>query len=114
MEEKKIVSIEDRIPKLKEARKKKANRRLLFYLAIFFFLISIIVYLQSPLSYVKKIDVIGSEFVEEQDVIQYSEIKLNANLWMVNKNAVKKALESHPLIEQAEIQRRLPQTIQIK
>ena len=27
MEKKKIVSIEDRIPKLKQARKKKANRR---------------------------------------------------------------------------------------
>ena len=39
MEKKNVVSIEDRIPKLKEARKKKANRRLHF-LSIYFFLLN--------------------------------------------------------------------------
>src|SRR5690625_6591825 len=89
MEKEKIVSIEERIPKLKEARKKKANRRLLFYLAIFFVLISIIVYLQSPFSHIKEIVVHDNVVLSEEDIIEVSEIALNTNIWMLNKNSAK-------------------------
>ncbi|MDY0396300.1 FtsQ-type POTRA domain-containing protein [Virgibacillus halophilus] len=82
---KNIVSIEDRIPKLKHARKKKANRRMISYICIFFCLISIIVYLQSPLSKIKKLAVTGNSYLTDQEIIQQSKLTKNTNIWSVNK-----------------------------
>ena len=69
MEEEKIISIEERIPKLKEKRRKKANRTLLFYLTLFFLLIAIIVYLQSPFSNVAYVAVEGNNVITDEQVI---------------------------------------------
>ncbi|MEI3606720.1 FtsQ-type POTRA domain-containing protein [Pseudogracilibacillus sp. SE30717A] len=114
MEKKKIVSIEDRIPKLKEARKKKANRRLLFYLSIFFLLISIIIYLQSPLSYIKNIEVNGNDVIKKEDVVKLSGLTTSSNIWVMNKQSIIDSMESHPIIETVEVERKLPQTVQLK
>lgn len=113
MEKKKIVSIEDRIPKLKEARKKKANHRLIFYLAIFFVLIAIIVYLQSPLSYIKMVEVNKNNVLSEEEIVKLSGIEINDNIWMYKKKQAIKRLEGHPLVDKATINRSLPSTVEI-
>ena len=114
MEEKKVVSIEDRIPKLKEARKKKANRRLIFYLSIFFFLISAIVYLQSPLSYIKNIEVTGNQVISEKEIIERSGLSSETNIWVINKSSVTDAIKEQPIIKEVEVKRKLPQTVQLE
>ncbi|MBM7598682.1 cell division protein FtsQ [Virgibacillus halotolerans] len=114
MSKKKIVSIEDRIPKLKQARKKKANRRLVFYLTIFFFLISIIVYLQSPLSHIKTISVTGNSYIAEESIINESGLTTDMNIWTINKSDIKKSLNENPVVESVEIGRKLPSTVEIQ
>lgn len=114
MEKKKIVSIEDRIPKLKEVRKKKANRRLIFYLSIFLLLVSAIVYLQSPLSYVKTIDITGNMDVSEIEVIDQSQLTYETNIWSVKQKAIQDSLKTNPIIKTAEVKKKLPWTIEIR
>jgi cell division protein FtsQ len=114
MSNKNIVSIEDRIPKLKQARKKKANRRLIFYLSIFFFLISIIVYLQSPLSHVKTINVQGNVHSTDEEIINLSEITTKSNIWMVNFDTIEKAIKTNSIVNEVEVNRILPWTISIE
>lgn len=113
MKNKKIVSIEDRIPKLKQQRKKKANRRLIFYLSIFFLLISIVVYLQSPLSNIKTIEVNGNQFVTDEQIMEESDIKPRTNIWTINKKHILDAINNHPAIKSATVARKLPRTIEI-
>ncbi|MFA1818657.1 cell division protein FtsQ/DivIB [Virgibacillus oceani] len=113
MSKKKIVSIEDRIPKLKQARKKKANRRLVFYLSIFFFLISIIVYLQSPLSHIKTIQVNGNSFLTDEEVIEHSELETSTNIWTINRDEIVERITNNPIVESAELNRILPRTVEI-
>src|SRR5699024_6041896 len=113
MEKEKIVSIEDRIPKLKEARKKKANRRLVFYLSIFFLLISIIVYLQSPLSQVKHIEVNGNKVLSDKEVIQKSGLALDTNIWIVQKQDMIEKIEELSVVDTVNVHRKLPQTIEV-
>lgn len=113
MDEKNIVSIEDRIPKLKQARKKKANRRLVFYLSIFFLLISIIVYLQSPLSHVKTVTVTGNSFVSDKEVQQMSNVTKKTNIWTVKEKKVKQELDKNPAIQSVEVTKKFPRTIKI-
>ncbi|GAA0495024.1 cell division protein DivIB [Salinibacillus aidingensis] len=113
MAEKKVISIENRIPKLKEARKKKANKRLIFYLLLFFLLISIIVYLQSPLSHVKHITVKGNDFVEESKIVKLSGITNQNNIWNLEFEQMEKQISNQPAIKEVSIERRLPRTVHI-
>lgn len=113
MKQEKIVSIEDRIPKLKQARKKKANRRLIIYLSIFFLLIAIIVYMQSPLSHIKVINVEGVEHVDEQEILKRSELNTETNIWTVTKKSIEQRIEKHPVVSNVEIRKKLPSTIEI-
>ncbi|CQR47789.1 Cell division protein DivIB [Paraliobacillus sp. PM-2] len=114
MAEKKVVSIEDRIPKLKEARKKKTNRRLIFYLSLFFILISIIVYLQSPLSYVKNINVKGNEYIDSSVLIELSELSEEVNFWSFSTSHIEKVLVTHDEIKAANVSRKFPNTVVIE
>jgi cell division protein FtsQ len=113
MAKEKIVSIEDRIPKLKQARKKKANRRLVFYLTIFFFLIAIIVYLQSPLSHVKTVNVTGNSYYPEKEIIEKSGINKDTNIWSIDKEGIVHSLKKSPLIDTVSIETKLPWTVVI-
>src|SRR5699024_4534490 len=90
MDKKTIVSNEDRIQKLREATKKKANRRLIMYLCAFFLLISVIVYLQSPLSHVKHIEVTGNNFLTKKTVKELSSVTKKTDIWTLSKSEIEK------------------------
>lgn len=101
MEKGKVVSLEDRIPKLKQQRRRKVNRRIILLLSLFFSLIVIVAYIQSPLSRIKNISVKGNEFFSASEIIKSSGISLNMNIWKVNKKEVSAKLEGLPEIKQA-------------
>ncbi|WP_186577552.1 cell division protein FtsQ/DivIB [Aquibacillus kalidii] len=113
MSQKNVVSIEDRIPKLKQARKKKANRRLIFYLSIFFTLIFIVIYLQSSLSHVHEVKVSGNYYLEDKAIRDLSEITSEDNFWSVNIKQVKKQIEKHPEIKSVTVSKTFPTTINV-
>lgn len=114
MEKKNIVSIEDRIPKLKHARKKKANRRLIFYLTILFLLIAIVVYLQSPLSHVKQVAVKGNVHVSDEEIKEMSHVTGKDNFWKVDKQQVESSVKGHPEVTKVSVSRDFPNTITIQ
>ncbi|MFB1049660.1 cell division protein FtsQ/DivIB [Paraliobacillus sp. JSM ZJ581] len=114
MAEKKVVSIEDRIPKLKEARKKKTNRRLIFYLSLFFILISIIVYLQSPLSQVKEIIVKGNKYIDDSVLIELSELTNEVNFWSFSTKTQEKLILAHDEIKDVSVNRKFLNTVVIE
>src|SRR5699024_7539769 len=113
MSEKNVLSIEDRIPKLKQARKKKTNRRLIFYLSIFFLLVSLVVYLQSPLSNIKTIKVTGNAVLSNEEIIKLSGLTDQTNIWSINKNEISEILQENPMVSDATVKRSLPQTVEI-
>ncbi|MCZ0703339.1 cell division protein FtsQ [Natronobacillus azotifigens] len=108
-----VISIEDRIPKLKEARKKKTNRRLIFYVFLFFSLISIVIYLQSPLSYVGNIEIIGNRYVSAEEIIKYSKLSSETNIWGVSTEEVSERISQHRELNEVEVSRVFPNTIEI-
>ncbi|HLR53500.1 MAG TPA: FtsQ-type POTRA domain-containing protein [Pseudogracilibacillus sp.] len=114
MEKERIISIEDRIPKLKEARKKKSNRRLIIYLVIFLILLFILVYLQTPLSEVKHIEVEGNQVLSEEEVIEAGEVEYDTNIWSVSKKKTVNSLQENPVIDSVKVERKLPQTLRIQ
>ena len=113
MNKKNVVSIEDRIPKLKQARKKKANRRLIFYLSIFFFLLAIIVYLQSPLSHIKTISLNGNVFLTDDEALEISGLSTKTNIWTISTGEIEEAFQKKPVVESVKVKRKLPWTVEI-
>ncbi|MEH7122953.1 FtsQ-type POTRA domain-containing protein [Bacillus sp. JJ1532] len=113
MEKGNVVSLEDRIPKLKQQRRKKANRRLIFLLLLFFTLISFIIYFQSPLSHIHKIEVLGSSTYSQEELISLSGLSEKINIWKVDESAIKSKLEELPEIKSANVKINLPNTVRM-
>lgn len=87
----KIVNIEERIPKIKEQRKQKANRRLISFIMLFFIMVLIIVYLQTPISKVSTISVTGNENVSKKEIIDLSDINSgDTEFWSLDKQKNRK------------------------
>lgn len=77
----KELSLEDKLPKLKEKRRKEMQRRLISLLLLFSFAILVVVYFVTPLSKVGRITVIGTNEVTDQSVIDASQIRSGDSLW---------------------------------
>ncbi|MGP4072566.1 cell division protein FtsQ/DivIB [Piscibacillus sp. B03] len=105
MAEKKVVSIEDRIPQLKQLRKRKANRRFFTYLTLIILLILVIVYLQSPLSHISNIEVQNNRVISDDEVVELSGLSTNQSFWSINRDEVISSVESHQEISDVTMKR---------
>ncbi|WP_078554840.1 cell division protein FtsQ/DivIB [Bacillus alkalicellulosilyticus] len=113
MKDEKVITIEDRIPKLKEQRKQRANRRLVFFLSFFFFLILLVIYFQSPLSHIKTIEIKGNHHVSSAEIEEASNIMIGTSIWnMDNDDSIESILAIEEIAD-AEITRSLPTTVVI-
>jgi cell division protein FtsQ len=110
----KIVSLEDRIPRLKEYRKKKANRRLILLLFLFFLSVLSVVYFLSPISHVKEITVSGNHVLKTKDIIKWSAIENGMSIWELNKDDVKKRLKKIPEIKSSVVKIQFPNRVHIR
>ncbi|GAB2542941.1 cell division protein FtsQ/DivIB [Gracilibacillus alcaliphilus] len=114
MAQKRVVSIEDRIPKLKQERRKRANRKLVMYVFIFFVLIFIVIYLQSPMSYVRHVNVTGLTWLDQEEIKKQSEIEEDANFWSVRSSQVEENILTNPQIKEVHVTKSFPSTINIE
>lgn len=114
LERGKIVSLEDRVPKLKQQRRRKANKRLIFLLMLFFVLISFVVYFQSPLSHVNKITIMGNSVYPEDKLISLSGLSKESNIWTLNENSIEKRLEKLTEVKSATIEVKFPNNVSIE
>lgn len=113
MTDEKVITINNRIPKLKEQRKQRANKRLIFFLSLFFLLLLLVLYFQSPLSHIKKIVVTGNYFVEEEAIIRASTIELDTSIWNINMDEIAEQVQAIKEISTVEVKRNLPNQIDI-
>lgn len=87
--EKKVLSMEHKLPRLKEQRRRKMLRRLIPMVFLFSFTILVILYFISPLSRISKVTVSGTNEVFDQSVIDASQLKKGESLWEAYFNRAK-------------------------
>jgi cell division protein FtsQ len=107
----KVISLEDRVPNLKLQRRKKANRRLLSLLIIFFLLFLSIVYFQSPLSHVRKINIVGNSVYTDEQLTALSGITKKTNIWKVNEEKIEKKINKLVEIKSVKVKTQLPSQV---
>lgn len=113
MEKGKVISIEDRIPKLKKIRKRKANRRLIILLSLFFILIGCVLYFLSPLSHVKHVEVKGNRYLSDEQIVKLSGINQDQSIWKVDTDQTAVHIKENPEIESVEIVPVFPNLIKV-
>ncbi|WP_188693029.1 cell division protein FtsQ/DivIB [Pullulanibacillus camelliae] len=113
MPEKKVIQLEDRIPKLKAQRKQKANRRMIFYLTILFILILAVVYFESPLSNVHTLSIKGNDYVSKQQIARQSGVTKHSKIWDIDEQKIERSLKKLPMIKHADVQSHFPGTVTI-
>jgi cell division protein FtsQ len=111
LERNKVVVLEERVPKLKQQRRQRANRRLIGYIAFFFMLILCIIYFQSPLSNIKYLEVKGNEHVSDKEIIKLSELTTRTSFWKIKDEVVADKISSHPEIQSVTLQKHFPNKI---
>ncbi|WP_426912336.1 cell division protein FtsQ/DivIB [Sutcliffiella horikoshii] len=113
MEKGKVVTLEDRVPKIKQQRKQKANRRLIIYLSLFFIMLFLIIYSQSPLSKVSGLTVSDNLHVTDEEVITLSGVTKETSIWRVNEEKAAELIQQHKEIASVEVQRIFPNSVEI-
>ncbi|UZJ77249.1 cell division protein FtsQ/DivIB [Fictibacillus sp. KU28468] len=106
MDKEKVVTIEDRIPKLKTQRKQKTNRRMIIYLSLFFLLILVFVYFQSSFSDIKKITVSGNENISDQAIIKAAKISPHTSFLNLSDEDIQKGILKMGEISSVEVHKK--------
>ena len=101
----KIIDIEDRIPTLRERRKKRTNRKFTLLLVIFLLTLLGLLYFQSPYSHVQTIAVKGANLASSQQYIKESGLQVGQSMWEIRTSNAEEHLQKNTAIEEVTIKR---------
>jgi len=110
---KKVIDIEERVPAMRERRRRKTNRKFIFILAVFVIALLLILYFQSPLSRINKVIVKGSLLHDEQFYIDESGLNTDSSLWGFSTNDISKELQQVEGVQNVKVNRKWMQDVLI-
>ncbi|WP_432359484.1 cell division protein FtsQ/DivIB [Sporosarcina sp. UB5] len=88
----KVIDIEERIPSMREKRRRKTNKKFLFIIAVFCIALLVLLYFQSPLSKVGEVKIHGAELYDERYYYEKSGIVEGASYWGFETKEVERDL----------------------
>ncbi len=130
MDDEIVIGVEKGVNKKAPNKKKKASKKsnnkkanpkkgkvrkqakVLFGIIVFFVLLVLI--LCSPLFDIKNIQIEGNVELSKEKLISISSLQLHTNIFKFNKGLVKEKIKENAYVENVEIIRKLPSTVQIK
>ena len=96
-------------------KKRQAVFRLVKWTSLVLIIIGAIIFtIMSPIFNVKNIKVEGNSYLSEEQVISLSRIEIENNMFKYNKKEIIKNIKENAYIENAEVKRSIPDTIEIK
>lgn len=113
MEMEKVIDIEERIPSMREKRRKKANFKFIFIIAIFLFALLVILYFQSSFSRINSIHVKGGTLHETTFYEEESGLSIDGSFWDFSTKGVKQELEKIDSVEEAKVSRKWINNVEI-
>lgn len=88
----KVIDIEERIPTLRERRRKRTNRKFLALLFIFLILLAALIYSQTKYSKIQSISVLSASLYEESDYIEASKLAEGDSMWSFSSRDTEQAI----------------------
>lgn len=88
----KVIDIEERIPSLRERRKKRTNRKFAALLFVLLILLAVLLYSQSEYSKVQSIMVNGADLYETEYYQEASGLETGESMWSFREQDIKQQL----------------------
>ena len=101
----KIIDIEDRIPTLRERRKKRSNRKFTLLLVLFLVTLFGLLYFQSSYSLVQTIQVQGANLASSDSYIDQSGIQVGQSMWEIRTSVAEKSIEKNEWVQNVVVKR---------
>lgn len=101
----KVIDIEERIPTLRERRKKRKNRKFFLLIFIFLFTLTGLLYFQSDFSHISRIHVEGAALNSKEAYIEKSGLKNGMSIWGFRAGAIEKKLMAGNEVNEAKVKR---------
>ncbi|NOV03411.1 cell division protein FtsQ/DivIB [Paenibacillus planticolens] len=109
------MSDDRNVPALPPVPKPRArtNRKLLFFLFIFFAIILFILFMQSSLSRVSAIEVEGNELMSSETIGQASQIAVGDRFFAFSSRTIAQRISSLPMVKAAVVKKHFPGVVHI-
>lgn len=113
MQENKVISLEDRVPVLRNKKRKKANRRLLSTILVFFALLLCVLYFQTSIGSEINLEIKGNHLYSDKEIQKLADLNHDDSFLTINSKKVEQKLESRNTIKSAEIHKKFPNKVEI-
>jgi cell division protein FtsQ len=88
-----------------QQKTKRSNKKSLALIVLFFFILLIAIFLESPLSKIRSITVSGASQVQVRDILNDSGLEVGESIWKVHGGEVEQRILSKlPLIQKVDVQ----------
>lgn len=101
----KVIDIEERIPSLRDRRKKRTNRKFVALLIIFLTLLAILLYSQSKYSEIQTITIKGAVLFNQESYQAASGLANGDSMWSFDTRTVAQKLEKLEWVEGASVKK---------
>jgi len=101
----KIIDIEDRIPTLRERRKKRSNRKFTLLLVLFLVTLLGLLYFQSSYSLVQDIEVKGANLTSKDSYSSQSGIQIGQSMWEIRTSLAEEAIAKNEWVQNVLVKR---------
>ncbi len=110
---KKVIDIEERIPSMREKRRKRTNRKFILILSIFITALLVILYFQSPFSRIDKVEISGAKLHENKYYEEASGMMKDNSFWGFSVKSIEKKLEGIDVVKDVSVSRKWFRDIKI-
>ena len=110
----KVIDIEERIPTLREKRRKRTNFKFIFLLVLFLVTLFLLLYFQSPYSEIKKVEVVGAGLVEADVYEEQSNLQAGDSMWGFSTNEIEDRISEYRWVKEVNVKRKWLTTVQIE
>lgn len=109
----KVIDIEERIPTLREKRRKRTNFKFIFLIVIFLVTLFLLLYFQSPYSEINNVEVIGAELVDADFYREQSTLQTGDSMWGFKVTDVSDKISGEHWVKDVTVKRKWLTTVQI-
>ncbi|WP_332647974.1 cell division protein FtsQ/DivIB [Lysinibacillus sp. 54212] len=110
----KVIDIEDRIPTLRENRRKRTNFKFIFITTLFVLILFLLLYFQSPYSEIKKISISGDVLVDNTFYEEATELQKGDSMWSFKPKDIEEKLKKMNWVQSVTVKRKWLTTVTIR
>lgn len=101
-----VIDIEERIPTLRERRRKRTNRKFLVLLLIFLIFLAVLFYAKSGYSKIQSITVSGVSLYDESEYIEASSLAEGDSMWSFSSDDIEQAISEKEWVDSVAVEKK--------